>query len=105
MLPPEDVSINEKPSAFVVSKPYPNPFNPETTITFTIPEECDVTLYIYDISGRRIATLTQGHLTPGSHSITWDASDTNGNSVASGVYLYRFDAGEFSRQGKVLYMR
>lgn len=63
---------------------YPNPFNPGTTIRFALPNEADVRLEVFDILGRRVATLVNGRMTSGLHEVYWDAS-----RQASGVYLYR----------------
>ncbi|MFQ6673488.1 MAG: choice-of-anchor B family protein [Fidelibacterota bacterium] len=63
---------------------YPNPFNPSTTIVYELPSRADIALTIYDLLGRKIATLAGGRMDAGVHRIRWDASD-----VASGVYLYQ----------------
>lgn len=66
---------------------YPNPFNPSTYIHFRLPETSDVRLAVYDMLGREVAVLTDGTLTQGSHTYSWDASN-----ASSGVYLYRLSA-------------
>ena len=79
---------------------YPNPFNPVTTIRFSLPETRHVTLVIYDINGSEVARLVEGQLEQGSHRITWDAS-----GFASGTYLYELTAGEDSEVRKLLLVR
>jgi hypothetical protein len=79
---------------------FPNPFNPETTITFTLPSRTAVSLAVYDILGRRIATLVEGSLPAGLHAAVWD-----GNACASGVYFYRLLAPGFAQTKKMLMLR
>ncbi len=72
------------PASFNLEQNFPNPFNPTTTIRFTIPERSHISLAVYDLPGRRIATLIDGLMEPGDHSSLFDAS-----SLAGGVYFYR----------------
>lgn len=67
----------------------PNPFNPATRISFDLPAPADVTLEVFDVNGKRIRTLFDGHRDRGVHSETWDGTDSRGNRVSSGVYFYR----------------
>ncbi|NBC18068.1 MAG: T9SS type A sorting domain-containing protein, partial [Bacteroidetes bacterium] len=76
------------PQAFALGQNYPNPFNPSTTIPFTLQQAADVTVAIYDLRGRRVATLAEGAYPAGTHEVAFDASN-----LASGVYLYRLEAG------------
>ncbi len=71
---------------------YPNPFNPTTTIRFSLPQREHVTLKVFDVLGREVATLVNGELSPGKHSIVFDARD-----LASGVYFYRLTTLTFSQ--------
>ena len=87
-----DVSIesddfSELPKSFSLEPNYPNPFNPTTTITFSVPEEARVRLTVFDVIGRRIAVLTDQAYTAGVHELNWDAS-----AHASGIYFYRMEA-------------
>jgi hypothetical protein len=68
---------------------YPNPFNPRTTIVFELPRTEPVALSVYDVRGRRVAVLASGEMTSGLHQITWEGRDDQGQSLPSGVYLYR----------------
>ncbi|MFQ6611079.1 MAG: FlgD immunoglobulin-like domain containing protein [Fidelibacterota bacterium] len=72
---------------YVLMKNYPNPFNPSTTIRFTLPEISAVSLVVYDLMGREIVDLAQGEYQAGSQQIRWDGRDQNGVPVASGVYF------------------
>jgi len=80
----------EQPLAFALEQNYPNPFNPETMIRFTLPEAGQATLQVYDITGRRVATLVDGFLARGEHQVRFDALDVRG--ISSGVYVYRLTA-------------
>ena len=82
--------ISGLPDSFELFQNYPNPFNPSTTINFALPEQSDVTIRIYDVMGRQIATLLNENRPAGYHNIVWDAG-----SVASGTYFYRIQAGSF----------
>ena len=75
------------PSATKLASAYPNPFNPKTTIRFTLAQEQDVNLSIVDIQGRQITTLASGILTAGEHSIRWEGRNSASEPVASGTYL------------------
>ncbi len=93
------------PDKFYVNKPYPNPFNPITTIRYGIPEDCRVRLAIYDILGREIAVLRDGITSAGVHEAFWDGRNDRGLSVGSGVYFYRFKAGNFTEHGKITFLK
>lgn len=95
-----DVLLNEgeilvaaMPERFVLEQNTPNPFNPRTTIRFTIPATGIVNLAIYDVNGRLVRTLVDGTVEAGMHEVVWDARDERGHEVASGVYLYRLTNG------------
>jgi WD40 repeat protein len=81
----------ELPAAYVLSQNSPNPFNLETTISFTLPEAGGIRLTIHDLTGQVIRTLVQGYRQPGRHTVVWDGRDKGGRTVASGVYLYRLE--------------
>jgi hypothetical protein len=84
---------------------YPNPFVMQTRIEYAVPQETKVDLVVYDVSGRRVKTLTSGQHKPGYYSTVWNGRDSNGREVASGVYFMQFEASELSIQEKVLLMR
>jgi flagellar hook assembly protein FlgD len=67
----------------------PNPFNPSTTIAYSLPSAGDTTLRIYNTRGQMVKTLVHEQLEAGNHSVTWDGMDDKGKPVASGVYLVR----------------
>jgi subtilisin-like proprotein convertase family protein len=80
------------PDNFVLEQNYPNPFNPTTTISFSIPAESNVKLEIFDILGRKVATLINGMRTAGTYNVIWDGNNDFGNLLSSGVYFYRLEA-------------
>ncbi|MEP1306412.1 MAG: T9SS type A sorting domain-containing protein [Balneola sp.] len=82
------IQLQELPSEFTLSQNYPNPFNPTTNINFTIPEISKVELAIFNVLGQKVAELVNGEKSPGSYTISWDAS-----SVSSGVYIYQLKTG------------
>jgi hypothetical protein len=79
------------PREFSISN-YPNPFNPSTTITFDLPADAWVTLHVFDLLGRDVVTLLNATRRAGRHSVPWHGVDNHGQTVPSGVYLYRFAA-------------
>jgi flagellar hook assembly protein FlgD len=78
-----------RPTALVLEQNAPNPFNPATTIRFSVPEASKVQLVICAVNGQVIRTLVNGPVQSGRHEVVWDGRDTSGREVASGVYLYR----------------
>ncbi len=93
------------PSAFKLERNYPNPFNPETVIKFTLPQDTPVTLKVYNILGRVVNTLVDEMLPAGDHSVIWDGKNESGRDVASGVYFYRIKAGDFESIEKMTLLR
>jgi hypothetical protein len=84
------------PDSYALSEAYPNPFNPETTIDFSVPTDGHVSINVFNTAGQLIATLVDNELTAGAYKSTWDAQDQAGQPVSSGVYFYRMQAGDFS---------
>jgi flagellar hook assembly protein FlgD len=72
---------------------YPNPFDVETVIPFTLGEKTDIDLAIYNLLGQRINTLVQAALEQGSYTATWNGEDQYGDKVLPGIYLYKLVAG------------
>lgn len=77
------------PKSFALFQNVPNPFNATTRIDFNLPVAGDVTLIVYDVLGRKVATLVDDRLEAGAHHIEWEARDDSGRPLASGVYFYR----------------
>jgi hypothetical protein len=87
----EEQVLTAVPEAYALEGNYPNPFNPQTAIRFALPEASDVSLVVYDVMGREVATLVEGRLSAGSHQVQFGAS-----ALPSGTYLYRLTAGGFT---------
>ena len=73
---------------------YPNPFNPSTTIRYSLPEASEVRLTVYNVQGQQIRNLVSGQQEAGVYSVQWDGHDAVGRQVATGLYLYRLQAGQ-----------
>ncbi|MFC1569034.1 CARDB domain-containing protein [bacterium] len=99
-IPDESNASHEKApfvQSFHLAQNIPNPFNPSTTIQYTVPKPCFVTLSIFDLLGKEITTLVNDKKGPGSYSIEW-----NGNGHAAGIYLYRLKAENFTETRKLV---
>jgi hypothetical protein len=90
---------------YSLSEAYPNPFNPTTTLSFSVPTEGNVSLSIYDIAGRLVSTLVDGSLKQGYHSVTWNGLDSNGHTVSSGMYIYALQGEDISITKKMVLMK
>ena len=88
------------PMDFELKQNYPNPFNPSTTIGYSIPAETKVTLVVFDVLGRKVATLVDAVQPAGFHSCCWQAND-----MPSGVYFYRLKAGTYTKTLKMIQLK
>jgi len=86
-----DVENNELSTPNYELNNYPNPFNPTTTISFSIPEESEVDLSIFNIKGQKVKTIANDSFEMGNHSIIWNGEDESDKIVSSGVYLYKLE--------------
>jgi len=84
---------------------HPNPFNPETIINFSLAEESQVSLEIYNIRGQKIKTLVNDNKEPGLYNIIWHGDDDNGSPAASGIYFYKLSTINFSGVKKMILMK
>ncbi|MCG3120070.1 MAG: hypothetical protein ALAOOOJD_02671 [bacterium] len=85
---------------FQLAQNYPNPFNPSTSIAFSLGKAGAVKLQVFNALGQKVATLVNGKMPAGQHSVIWDASN-----VPSGIYFYRLEAGAFSQTRKMVLMK
>ncbi len=95
------------PQAFTLQQNYPNPFsangtfgNPSTVISFQLPASSHVTLKVFDVNGREVATLVDGEMAAGKHAVTFSSPD-----LAGGLYFYKITAGKFSQTRKAVLMK
>jgi len=84
---------------------FPNPFNPETTIAYSVKEASPVTIEIYNVKGQLVKTLVNEAKEAGNHSVVWKGTDNNGRSVSSGIYYYKMIAGKYSSTKKMIMMK
>ena len=98
-------SLSDSPIPKLYMDNHPNPFNPDTTLRFSLPEAADIDLGIYNLKGQKVRKLLNGTKTAGMHSCLWDAKDNNGNKVASGIYfaVLSYQGNQLSR--KLLLMK
>jgi hypothetical protein len=91
--------------SFGLSKNYPNPFNPTTTIGYNVASAGEVSIVIYDMMGREVKTLVSNHTNPGSYSAVWNAKNDQGLEVSAGMYVYKMIAGDFVQVNKMLLVK
>lgn len=84
---------------------FPNPFNPSTTIHYSIPEQHEVMLRIFDLLGREVLTIAEGIKTSGTHSVKWNGKSSAGNSVVAGMYVIRLSAGNYQATAKIMMVK
>ena len=102
------VDVNEPdplPKKFHLYPNYPNPFNPATNIRFEIPEYSFVSIKVFNVLGKEITTLLEKEISPGSHTIDWEAKDSNNELLPSGVYLIRLTAGKYTHSVKAVLLK
>ena len=93
------------PDEFVLAQNYPNPFNPNTNIDFSLSEESNVKLSVYDLSGKLIKEIINTPMREGNHSLIWDGKDANGLGVGAGVYIYNLSTDKFEQSKKMILLK
>ena len=88
------------PLRFALEQNYPNPFNPTTIIKYSVPKQSYVSLKVYDILGREVATLVNEEKPAGTYEVSWEAKN-----LASGVYFYKISAGDYTAVKKMILLR
>jgi hypothetical protein len=101
----EVVLFGSAPSDFGLSQNRPNPFNPVTTIRYAVAEEGPLSIRIYNVLGQQVITLVEGIRPAGYHEVSWDGTDTRGQEVASGIYFYRMEAGDFGVTKRMILLK
>ena len=84
---------------------YPNPFNPETHISFRLPKPTQVKLEIFNVAGERIRLLVNEFKNAGTYNVVWNSRMDNGSKAPSGVYFYRLQADEFNMSRKLVLLK
>jgi hypothetical protein len=110
ILPTEETFTLERkaiiiPIAYTLHQNYPNPFNPITSLSYDLPEQAQVILTIYDLIGREVAQLINTTQDAGYRSVQWDATDSFGKPVSTGVYFYQIQVGEFVQTRKMVLLK
>ena len=93
------------PSAFALHGNYPNPFNPTTQIRFDLPYRNDINIYIYNILGQKVKVFSMPNTPAGTHAITWNATNQNGQPLSAGVYLYQMISEDFVKTRKMILLK
>jgi hypothetical protein len=93
------------PQGFALEPNYPNPFNSDTVIRFSLPAAAEVKLGVYNLAGQEVVTLAAGATRAGAHEVRWDGRDGRGKSLASGVYLYQLRSGGQVETRKLLLLK
>ncbi|HPM03779.1 MAG TPA: FlgD immunoglobulin-like domain containing protein, partial [Candidatus Cloacimonadota bacterium] len=84
---------------------YPNPFNPVTTISYSIEKDDHVSIDVFNVKGQKVRTLVNDRLTAGSHTIQWNGTDDNGKNVSSGIYFFNMKSGKYTSTRKMILMK
>jgi len=95
----------QSPSSFKLYSNYPNPFNPNTEIRYSIPEDTFVSITIYDVQGKSVKSLVNQNQDAGSRQTNWNAKDEQGISVPAGMYFYTIRAGDFTQTKKMVLLK
>ena len=93
------------PLQYGLDQNFPNPFNPTTTISFSVAQESNVSLKIYDINGSLVKTLVNEHKAAGTYSHVWDGRNDSGLKVSSGIYIYRMVSGSFEQSRRLIMLK
>ena len=93
------------PLDFVLDPNYPNPFNPSTTINYTMAQGARVSIKVYNVSGQLVATLIDSYQPQGHHFVKWNGKDAAGKAVTSGMYLVKMVTGDFNQVNKMTLLR
>ena len=95
----------QRPEGFRLFQNQPNPFNPETQISYYLPRECYVRVVIYNVLGQKVKTLCEGRDSPGTHIVTWNGTSDQGVQLGSGIYFYQLQAGDLVLTKKMSFMK
>jgi len=93
------------PVATALLSAFPNPFNPQTNLRYSLKDAGNVKIEVYNARGQLIRSFTRNHEVPGFYSVVWDGKDSKGNHVSSGVYFYRMSSGKYSATRKMMLMK
>ncbi len=98
-------SDNVFPDKYSLSQNYPNPFNHSTVICYSLPKQSDVTISIFNLLGQNVKKIENKNQTAGQHEINWDGTGQSGRAVASGIYFYQIEAGDYNESKKMIMLK
>jgi hypothetical protein len=101
----DDDASGNLPSHYSLIQNYPNPFNPVTIIQYSLPKRSHVTIEVYNLLGQKVRILIDGEESAGTYTVTWDGTSLSGESVSTGIYFYRFQAGDYVETKKMLLLK
>ena len=101
----ETPEVPEAKSSLVVKGNYPNPFNPETVIEYSLTEESDVSVTVYNLKGQKVTTLVDEKQFSGDHEVVWNGKNSDGENVSSGVYFYKINTSKETKINKMVLMK
>jgi hypothetical protein len=101
----DEADIIDEPFVTALDTNFPNPFNPSTTIRFSIENAGNVLIDVYNLRGQFVKTLVNEHFNAGQHRVMWNGTDSNGRTMSSGIYFYRMTSGEFIQTRKMILMK
>jgi hypothetical protein len=96
---------NALPTQYALHQNYPNPFNPTSTICYDLPEASDISLIVYDITGREVTRLVDDNLAPGYHRVIWNGKNSTGWAAPSGLYVARLVTPEYTKSIKMVLLK
>ena len=102
---PGSLEVKAIPTAFALNQNFPNPFNPETTISYDLADGGRVELEIYNVMGQMVKQLVGEEQSAGRYRVVWDGSNSIGRSVASGVYFYRLNTMQYNAVRKLMLLK
>lgn len=103
-----NVALNNEPPVAhktALGKNFPNPFNPTTKIEYSVKEQTNVCIEVFNVKGQKVRTLINSVVNTGNHSVVWNGKDDNNNDAGSGVYFYRMSTANYSSTGKMILMK
>jgi len=102
----QDANDDNNPAVTALIGNYPNPFNPTTSIKFSLANDSRVSIEIYNLKGQKVKTLVNDNFTTGTHSVTWNGDDNQGSKVTSGIYFYQLNSGgKYTSTKKMLLLK
>ena len=101
----EDLTMKALPTVYSLSNNYPNPFNPTTTIEYSIPQSGNVEIAVFNATGQKVRTLVNERQDASFYKVVWDGKNDTGESVASGLYIYRLVSGSFNKIEKMTLLK